>query len=277
MCGGGACASTLTNCTLTGNQAYDYGGGAARSTLYNCTLSGNSAGSGGGAAGSYDLPCTLYNCTLTGNWADTGGGAYRSTLYNCTVTGNSASRWGGGAYMGTFCNSIVYSNTAPDGCSYNQLGSTFKYSCTTPLPEASEGEGNIDVEPMFMNPGAGDFRLAYGSPCIDAGTNLTDLLTTDLDGNPRPLDGNWDGSAAFDMGAYEFNPYAFERHLQVSSSGFHFTVKGEPGRSVRVDVSTDLIHWEPVATVPIPVSGQPLIDPAANTAPCLFYRAVRLP
>ena len=31
-------------------------------------------------------------------------------------------------------------------------------------------------------------------------------MTTDLDGNPRPSDGNWDGIAPFDMGAYEYNP-----------------------------------------------------------------------
>ena len=57
-----------------------------------------------------------------------------------------------------------------------------------------------------MNRAAGDFRLGYGSPCIDTGTDLSALITTDLDGNPRPQDGNWDGIAAFDMGAYEYNP-----------------------------------------------------------------------
>ena len=34
--------------------------------------------------------------------------------------------------------------------------------------------------------------------------DLSNLLTTDPDGLPRPLDGNGDGVAAFDMGAYEF-------------------------------------------------------------------------
>jgi hypothetical protein len=57
-----------------------------------------------------------------------------------------------------------------------------------------------------LNRAAGDFHLRYGSPCIDAGTNLSDSITTDLDGHPRPLDGNWDGTAAFDVGAFEYDP-----------------------------------------------------------------------
>ncbi len=56
--------------------------------------------------------------------------------------------------------------------------------------------------------GWSDLHLRYGSPGIDAGTDLSATLTTDLDGNPRPLDGNGDGIAAFDMGAYEFNAQA---------------------------------------------------------------------
>jgi hypothetical protein len=53
----------------------------------------------------------------------------------------------------------------------------------------------------------GDFRLRYGSPCIDAGTDLSSAdIVTDILGTPRPLDGNWDGTSSFDMGAYEYNP-----------------------------------------------------------------------
>src|SRR5881296_3579773 len=53
-----------------------------------------------------------------------------------------------------------------------------------------------------------DFRLTSSSPLIDAGTNTpapgVSLSTLDLDGQPRVQDGNSDGTATVDLGAYEF-------------------------------------------------------------------------
>jgi hypothetical protein len=51
-----------------------------------------------------------------------------------------------------------------------------------------------------------DFHLASNSPVIDAGTNTGVISSFDLDGNPRIVDGNADGTATVDMGAYEVTP-----------------------------------------------------------------------
>jgi hypothetical protein len=214
--GGGAYECELRNCSFSGNSSGSHGGGVFGGTLHNGTLMGNSAVYGGGAVGG-----EFYNCLFIGNSATTrGGGTAESTLYNCTLTGNSATIEAGGTYGGTLFNCIVFYNSASYGPNHGQAA--IHYSCTTPLP--FYGAGNIINEPVFADPAADDYRLRAGSPGIDAGTNLTALLTSDLDGNARPLDGDGDSVATFDMGAYEFR--LEENHSGSHKGGvFHFVVK----------------------------------------------------
>jgi PKD repeat protein len=218
--GGVLCESggNVTNCVLTGNTASARGGAAYSGTLNRCVLTGNSAGGDGGAA----YNAHLYNCTVAANSAQiSGGGAYGGTLHNCVLFTNSAAGYGagacayaslynctliansglqsvGGAEGCTVYNSIIVSNRARSAPDY--AGGYLEYCCTTQLP--ASGVGNISADPLFVNAAAGDFRLSPNSPCIDAGTNLADLLTTDIQGLPRLMDGNDDGIAVVDMGAY---------------------------------------------------------------------------
>ena len=76
-----------------------------------------------------------------------------------------------------------------------------------------DGGGNIDEDPLFItsiDPSTaptttGNLRLQPSSPAIDEGENdyVLDGVLTDLDGKARIQDGNADGEADVDMGAYE--------------------------------------------------------------------------
>ena len=64
--------------------------------------------------------------------------------------------------------------------------------------------GNLTgAAPGFFDEAADDYRLTEGSTCVDTHTN-NPALEPDYDGVPRPLDGNHDGVAAVDIGAFEF-------------------------------------------------------------------------
>ena len=226
--GAGVYSGTVNNCTLTGNSSRTaYGGGVAFSALTQCIVSGNSAnGTSGSGGGGYS--CSLTNCVITGNSSRSlggglrigiavgclfagnsshyGGGGSSATLINCTIVNNSAvydgtsGGFGGGVYGCAVQNSILVQNTSGwPGADANAGGSAITYSCT---PTAT-GTGNISAAPAFVDYAGGNFRLASGSPGINAGTNDVVATASDLDGQSRVVD------AAVDMGAYEYHHAPF--------------------------------------------------------------------
>jgi hypothetical protein len=65
------------------------------------------------------------------------------------------------------------------------------------------GAGNLLVNPGFVDGAAADFRLRADSPLLDRGFPGAGS-TADLDGRTRPNDGNGDGVAVRDPGAFEY-------------------------------------------------------------------------
>lgn len=61
-------------------------------------------------------------------------------------------------------------------------------------------------DPLFVAPLADDYRLRFGSPCIDAGNSSSGSGAPELAGVVRPIDGNLDTLKHTDIGAFELTP-----------------------------------------------------------------------
>jgi len=94
------------------------------------------------------------------------------------------------------------------------------------------GTGNIDQDPQFTNPAAGDYTLAATSPCVDAGDpGDLDCGPGFLD-EPRRLDGLLNGSRIVDMGAREFGNIRLGLTVDPVTPSITIDASGTPGLSV---------------------------------------------
>ena len=127
-------------------------------------------------------------------------------IINNTISSNGGTK-GGGIYVGdysapTMLNTIIWGNGTQEIELEHATKGTI-YVTYSDVKGGWPGEGNIDADPLFVDPDSGDYHLSDCSPCIGAGIMTPDVPDTDIDGNPRPNppDSNPD------MGAYE-NPKA---------------------------------------------------------------------
>ncbi|KPJ58149.1 MAG: hypothetical protein AMJ46_14595 [Latescibacteria bacterium DG_63] len=206
--GGIACClwsdPTIEGNTISGNWA-SWGGGiyCDRSSP---TIEGNAItenevynwydeGRGGGISLYMGSPTikgnTITENTASGEYGGSGGGIYcgssSPTIEGNTISGNTAVwRDGGGirCYQSspTMVNCILWDNS-PDEIEGTPV---VTYS---DIQGGWPGEGNIDAYPRFVKESWGDYRLRWGSPCIDTG-------------HPDSLDP--DGTRC-DMGAHLFD------------------------------------------------------------------------
>ncbi|MHC4743745.1 MAG: right-handed parallel beta-helix repeat-containing protein, partial [Planctomycetota bacterium] len=184
-------------------------GNAANVIINNNLLYGNVADIKGGAVYLFWNDTTISSNTITGNSAPDGAAIHcvmpgSPVIFNNIIAFNT----GGGALSSSSAagNPVVTYN----GFWANTGGHFGGYID----PFDPSWIGNIETDPIFVDPDNEDFRLQPGSLCIDSGDTSAVTVDTDLDGNPRISNG------IVDMGAYEFqHPVHVSRTLHVDADG----------------------------------------------------------
>ena len=210
--------------TIADNWAGVQGGGIyneASLQLTNATIAGNEVGSGSGgglrlAAGA----AVLHNTLIAKNWKGSGTGATEDDVSGAVNLQSSYNLIGDGA--GT---------NLTNGVQGNQVGSAS--NPVNPLL-APLGDNGGPTQTMALLP---------GSPAIDAGDNSW-ASQTDQRGLPRITDGNGDGTAVVDIGAFETLTAA---HPPIADAGGSYELI--EGGSVNLDGSASSDPDQPASTL----------------------------
>lgn len=207
----------LRNIKISDNTAEGGGGalhiyndisGGTRNVYYeNIEISDNTSEGEGGGICWWTIDSLILKDSVIFNNISTqgyGGGimasSFETILENVTVTANTASS-GSGIYFypadgigGNIKNSIIWGNNGSQIYPpYDLDNFSLNYSDVqnaTGQIWFENGEGNIDANPLFVDPINSNYHLTVNSPCIDAGDPLS------------PLDPD---HTRADMGAYYFD------------------------------------------------------------------------
>jgi parallel beta-helix repeat protein len=231
----GAASARILNNNISNNSWYSASGGgislfaAGTPTIQNNIVSFNSAYSQGG--GFYIVnqsDAAIVQNLIVGNTASIGGavywfvpsGARGPLLINNTIDANAALQ-GSGIFADGFdaqaqiINNIVAAaanQTAIMCGNFDSSVPVFRNNDVVSTSGPAYGgicssqtglNGNISVDPLFVNASESDYHLQLGSPAIDAAFAAGGAPQADFDGVIRPLDGNGDGLAVPDLGIYE--------------------------------------------------------------------------
>ena len=77
---------------------------------------------------------------------------------------------GGHSSSATIFSSLIHGNVPSDVTEHDGVDYSFEYSNIGVTENVEvEGSGNISADPLFVDPGNGDYHLTADSPCVDAG------------------------------------------------------------------------------------------------------------
>jgi CSLREA domain-containing protein len=214
----------LIGSTISNNSAAKQGGGIyniGSLVAVNSTISNNLAQEDGGGLYNNVGSMELYNVTLAWNYADidenssgTGGGLYiqsgtvnfRNTLIAHNVHG--LFNLFDDDCVGTLVSGGYNLLANPTGCTVTGT-TTGNQTLVTPFIGAlADNGGHTRTHALLANSPARDGGRPTG--CVNP---FGPIQTTDQRGLPRPADGNGDGTATCDIGAFELQAYRVQLPL----------------------------------------------------------------
>jgi large repetitive protein len=214
---------SITDSTFSGNRAFGTLGGGlfiaagGALALRSSTFADNHATGPGGLGAAVFLttgaPSSMINATFSENLAGGMGGAVYAasplTLTNATLARNGAGTTGGDLFNGStisLTSTILTEAVVGGGCAGVAVtsggGNIDNDGCALAGPGDRSGIDPL-LGPLQDNGGPTEtLALLPGSPAIDTG-NAGACPGIDQRGSGRPTDGDKDGSAACDVGAFE--------------------------------------------------------------------------
>jgi len=228
------------NSTIENNTSFSYGGGIYCSDnscliCIDLTIANNTSASGaGGIDCRFSSTSELTDVIVRGNVGHRGGGieCFNDSyidMKNVLIHRNRASQRCNGIYCAFASMNLVNVTISKNNSSIVDVGGIYlsqadanvvncilwndwhdillqdTLSNVTVIYSDIEGgwtgEGNIDADPLFINPNENNYQLSSTSPCINTGipdTTGLHIPITDLNGNPRIYDD------IIDMGCYEW-------------------------------------------------------------------------
>jgi hypothetical protein len=211
-----------------GVYAHFYNYGAVVAHFEDCSISLNTL------CGWYSLP-----------YGSGFGGACGATFDRCTIAHNGTI----GAFNDPNLNiydSVVLDQSIVWGNADDLDAAVTASNCDIGEPVA--GTGNFTSDPLFENAAAGDFRLRFGSPCIDAAASAPPAGTLDLAGHARDVDGDLNTSEVADLGAFEFRPLEFVGTAQLGTV-MKLELRGPQG-------AASALYWTRGALAAMPMGSQ---------------------
>jgi uncharacterized repeat protein (TIGR01451 family) len=252
-------ATTVSGNTFSANTADQHGGGlnmtASNATLINNVVADNQANTAGSGISIWGSAPRLLHTTIARNSGGDGSGVY--------VTNNSAAE---------LVNTVLVSHSVgiyvAAGSRADLEGTLWGSGAWANTTDRS-GPGTINHsddhtgDPAFVNPAAGDYHIGFGSAVIDAGADAG--VSTDIDGDPRPI------GPGYDLGADEWPGSGLQVNKQATPDpvqpGAQLTYTIQITNVTGVDLHATITDTLPLSVTLDGASGGTLALPGGTLVP----------